>query len=53
MHMEMVAVIWSLGDDLDGADDGPLMVWLMVMMEMELLVDDVALGDGGAMLEMP
>lgn len=27
------------------------MVWLMVMMEMELLVDDVALGDGGTMLD--
>jgi hypothetical protein len=37
-------------------DDGPLgtlMVWLMVMVEMEPLVDDVALRDGGAMLEMP
>ena len=30
-----------------------LMVWLTVMVEMEPLVDDVALGDGGAMLEMP
>ena len=35
MHMEMVAVIWSLGDEFDGAvemlDDGPLMeITLMV-----------------------
>ena len=52
MHMEMVAVIWSLGDDFDGAvemlDDGPLMEStlivpcmddvdpLMVIVELEL-----------------
>ena len=35
MHMEMVAVIWSLGDDFDGAvempDDGPMMEPLLEM----------------------
>ena len=29
------------------------MVWLLMMVETESLVDDVALGDGGAMLEVP
>ena len=56
MHMEMVAVIWSLGDDFDGAvempDDGPLMESTLMV---PCLLDDGALAvdDGlGAQLMM-
>ena len=38
MHMEMVAVIWPLGDDFDGAvempDDDHMMVMIALMMAL-------------------